>query len=103
MKLTAEQQAVVRHGAGHARVAAVAGAGKTTTMAARVLHQGKSELARGNMAAGIEYLDSVAAVSGPATAAAREVSDDGNSACSCRPCCITTESQHRNGDSIWSG
>lgn len=38
MKLTAEQQAVVRHGAGHARVAAVAGAGKTTTMAARVLH-----------------------------------------------------------------
>ncbi|WP_336269283.1 ATP-dependent helicase [Vreelandella arctica] len=38
MKLTAEQQAVVNHTAGHARVAAVAGAGKTTTMAARVLH-----------------------------------------------------------------
>lgn len=38
MKLTAEQQAVVAHQAGHARVAAVAGAGKTTTMAARVLH-----------------------------------------------------------------
>ncbi len=38
MKLTAEQQAVVNHQAGHARVAAVAGAGKTTTMAARVLH-----------------------------------------------------------------
>ncbi|WP_394424872.1 ATP-dependent helicase [Vreelandella stevensii] len=38
MKLTAEQQAVVHHDAGHARVAAVAGAGKTTTMAARVLH-----------------------------------------------------------------
>ncbi|MGC3873055.1 ATP-dependent helicase [Halomonas sp. GXIMD04776] len=38
MKLTAEQQAVVAHGAGHARVAAVAGAGKTTTMVARVLH-----------------------------------------------------------------
>ncbi|WP_249978740.1 ATP-dependent helicase [Vreelandella olivaria] len=38
MKLTAEQQAVVHHHAGHARVAAVAGAGKTTTMAARVLH-----------------------------------------------------------------
>ena len=38
MKLTAEQQAVVHHGEGHARVAAVAGAGKTTTMAARVLH-----------------------------------------------------------------
>ncbi|WP_227368397.1 ATP-dependent helicase [Halomonas sp. M20] len=38
MKLTTEQQAVVAHGAGHARVAAVAGAGKTTTMVARVLH-----------------------------------------------------------------
>lgn len=38
MKLTAEQQAVIRHAQGHARVAAVAGAGKTTTMAARVLH-----------------------------------------------------------------
>lgn len=38
MKLTTEQQAVVNHTAGHARVAAVAGAGKTTTMAARVLH-----------------------------------------------------------------
>lgn len=38
MKLTAEQQAVVHHSEGHARVAAVAGAGKTTTMAARVLH-----------------------------------------------------------------
>lgn len=37
MKLTAEQRAVVNHRAGHARVAAVAGAGKTTTMAARVL------------------------------------------------------------------
>ena len=44
-------------------------------LAARVLHQGKSELARGNMAAGIEYLDSVAAVSGPATAAAREAAE----------------------------
>lgn len=38
MKLTAQQQAVVEHGNGHARVAAVAGAGKTTTMAARVLY-----------------------------------------------------------------
>ena len=38
MKLTAEQQAVVHHREGHARVAAVAGAGKTTTMAVRVLH-----------------------------------------------------------------
>ncbi|MCW4148275.1 ATP-dependent helicase [Halomonas sp. 18H] len=36
MKLTAEQQAVIHHDEGHARVAAVAGAGKTTTMAARV-------------------------------------------------------------------
>lgn len=38
MELTVQQQAVVRHDGGHARVAAVAGAGKTTTMAARVLH-----------------------------------------------------------------
>ncbi|WP_311944039.1 ATP-dependent helicase [Halomonas piscis] len=38
MKLTAQQQAVIHHAGGHARVAAVAGAGKTTTMAARVLH-----------------------------------------------------------------
>lgn len=38
MTLTAQQQAVIRHPGGHARVAAVAGAGKTTTMAARVLH-----------------------------------------------------------------
>ncbi|MCL7928826.1 ATP-dependent helicase [Halomonas llamarensis] len=38
MKLTAQQQAVVAHAKGHARVAAVAGAGKTTTMAARVLY-----------------------------------------------------------------
>ncbi|WP_447955683.1 ATP-dependent helicase [Vreelandella sp. EE7] len=37
MKLTPEQHAVVGHVNGHARVAAVAGAGKTTTMAARVL------------------------------------------------------------------
>ncbi|XKF16961.1 ATP-dependent helicase [Halomonas sp. BLK-85] len=38
MPLTQQQQAVVEHQAGHARVAAVAGAGKTTTMAARVLY-----------------------------------------------------------------
>ncbi|MDR5868242.1 ATP-dependent helicase [Halomonas koreensis] len=38
MRLTAEQHAVVGHDAGHARVAAVAGAGKTTTLVARVLH-----------------------------------------------------------------
>jgi DNA helicase-2/ATP-dependent DNA helicase PcrA len=37
MRLTDEQRAVVAHGHGHARVAAVAGAGKTTTMVARVL------------------------------------------------------------------
>ncbi len=36
--LTQQQQAAVEHQAGHARVAAVAGAGKTTTMAARVLY-----------------------------------------------------------------
>lgn len=38
MKLTQEQRAVIEHGAGHARVSAVAGAGKTTTLVARVLH-----------------------------------------------------------------
>ncbi|MGM0983948.1 MAG: ATP-dependent helicase [Pseudomonadota bacterium] len=37
-QLTPEQRAVVAHDRGHARVAAVAGAGKTTTMVARVLH-----------------------------------------------------------------
>ncbi|GED22235.1 ATP-dependent helicase [Halomonas halmophila] len=37
MHLTPEQRAVVTHAQGHARVAAVAGAGKTTTMVARVL------------------------------------------------------------------
>nr|WP_283101696.1 ATP-dependent helicase [Halomonas populi] len=36
--MTDEQRAVVHHDGGHARVAAVAGAGKTTTMVARVLH-----------------------------------------------------------------
>ncbi|MFC3283657.1 ATP-dependent helicase [Litchfieldella rifensis] len=38
MRLTDQQRAVVTHSVGHARVAAVAGAGKTTTMVARVLH-----------------------------------------------------------------
>ncbi|PMR75096.1 ATP-dependent helicase [Billgrantia endophytica] len=38
MRLTEEQRAVIEHGPGHARVAAVAGAGKTTTLVARVLH-----------------------------------------------------------------
>ncbi|GGX81262.1 DNA helicase [Litchfieldella qijiaojingensis] len=38
MRLTEQQRAVVTHASGHARVAAVAGAGKTTTMVARVLH-----------------------------------------------------------------
>ncbi|TDO12627.1 MULTISPECIES: ATP-dependent helicase [Halomonas] len=37
-ELTPEQRAVVTHEHGHARVTAVAGAGKTTTMVARVLH-----------------------------------------------------------------
>lgn len=36
--LTAEQQAIVQHQAGHARVSAVAGSGKTTTMVARIGH-----------------------------------------------------------------
>ncbi|WP_148254710.1 ATP-dependent helicase [Aidingimonas lacisalsi] len=38
MRLTEQQRAVVAHSEGHARVAAVAGAGKTTTLVARVLH-----------------------------------------------------------------
>ncbi|WP_136248529.1 ATP-dependent helicase [Halomonas borealis] len=38
MRLTPEQRAVVGHPEGHARVAAVAGAGKTTTLVARVLN-----------------------------------------------------------------
>ncbi|SDI77850.1 ATP-dependent helicase [Billgrantia gudaonensis] len=38
MRLTTEQRAVVEHVSGHARVAAVAGSGKTTTLIARVLH-----------------------------------------------------------------
>ncbi|MGQ7247004.1 ATP-dependent helicase [Halomonas sp. V046] len=38
MGLTDEQQTVVMHPGGHARVAAVAGSGKTTTLVARVLH-----------------------------------------------------------------
>ncbi|WP_348815813.1 ATP-dependent helicase [Halomonas sp. H10-59] len=38
LALTPEQRCVVAHPAGHARVAAVAGAGKTTTLVARVLH-----------------------------------------------------------------
>lgn len=37
-RLTAEQRAVVNHGEGHARVSAVAGAGKTSTLVARVMH-----------------------------------------------------------------
>ena len=37
-RLTPEQHAVVQHAQGHARVAAVAGAGKTSTMVARVMH-----------------------------------------------------------------
>lgn len=36
-RLTSEQRAVVQHTDGHARVAAVAGAGKTSTMVARVM------------------------------------------------------------------
>lgn len=38
MRLTDEQRAVIEHGDGHARVAAVAGAGKTTTLVGRVMH-----------------------------------------------------------------
>ncbi|MBU4262750.1 MAG: ATP-dependent helicase [Proteobacteria bacterium] len=38
MNLTDEQQRIVAHQAGHAKVSAVAGSGKTTTMVARVRH-----------------------------------------------------------------
>ncbi len=38
MQLTLEQQQIVRHEQGHARVSAVAGSGKTTAMVARVHH-----------------------------------------------------------------
>jgi DNA helicase-2/ATP-dependent DNA helicase PcrA len=38
MDLTAEQLKIVRHGEGHARVSAVAGSGKTTTMIGRIGH-----------------------------------------------------------------
>lgn len=38
MQLTSEQLAVVHHQEGHARVRAVAGSGKTTTLVARVIH-----------------------------------------------------------------
>jgi DNA helicase-2/ATP-dependent DNA helicase PcrA len=38
MNLTEEQQRIVNHSGGHARVSAVAGSGKTTTMVARVGH-----------------------------------------------------------------
>lgn len=38
MQLTSEQLAVVHHQQGHARVRAVAGSGKTTTLVARVIH-----------------------------------------------------------------
>jgi len=37
-RLTDEQQAVVLHGNSHARVSAVAGSGKTSTLVARVVH-----------------------------------------------------------------
>jgi hypothetical protein len=40
-------------------------------LAARVLHQGKAELARGNLGAGITFLDAVASVAGPDTDAAK--------------------------------
>ena len=45
MNLTDEQLRIINHSGGHARVSAVAGSGKTTTMVARVeklLQQGVS-------------------------------------------------------------
>ncbi|WP_416885307.1 ATP-dependent helicase [Marinospirillum sp.] len=42
--LTPEQQAVVHHQQGHARVRAVAGSGKTTTLVARVVHLLKQQV-----------------------------------------------------------
>ncbi|MCI5165454.1 MAG: ATP-dependent helicase [Candidatus Electrothrix sp. GM3_4] len=38
MRLTEEQENIIRHSSGHARVSAVAGSGKTTTMIGRVGH-----------------------------------------------------------------
>ncbi|MCF6187819.1 MAG: UvrD-helicase domain-containing protein, partial [Desulfobulbaceae bacterium] len=38
MQLTPEQQQIVHHDQGHARVSAVAGSGKTTAMVARIHH-----------------------------------------------------------------
>ncbi|WP_457577750.1 ATP-dependent helicase [Desulfomarina sp.] len=38
MELTAEQLKIIQHGEGHARVSAVAGSGKTTTMIGRIGH-----------------------------------------------------------------
>lgn len=41
-------------------------------LAARVLHQANAELARGNVGAGITFLDSVASIAGPDTNAAKQ-------------------------------
>ncbi len=47
MQLTREQQQIVEHKQGHARVSAVAGSGKTTAMVARVCHLLKQGVASG--------------------------------------------------------
>lgn len=49
MKLTKEQQAIVTHSGGHAKVSAVAGSGKTTTMVARVKHLLAQGMEPGNL------------------------------------------------------
>lgn len=45
MNLTGEQLRIVEHGRGHARVSAVAGSGKTTTMVARIGHLLEADVA----------------------------------------------------------
>ncbi|EKD35149.1 MAG: hypothetical protein ACD_75C02033G0002 [uncultured bacterium] len=49
MQLTEEQQRIVHHSGGHARVSAVAGSGKTTTMVARIGHLLREGLAAGQL------------------------------------------------------
>ncbi|MFT5699547.1 MAG: DNA helicase-2/ATP-dependent DNA helicase PcrA [Desulforhopalus sp.] len=49
MNLTEEQLRIVEHSGGHARVSAVAGSGKTTTMVARIGHLLESDIAAENI------------------------------------------------------
>ncbi len=49
MHLTEEQENIIRHSAGHARVSAVAGSGKTTAMISRVRHLLQQGVTPGNI------------------------------------------------------